>query len=114
MLERFLADSWVAPQLAVALGILHEDRAVGEFERILFETSQQTRPIGPKTIFAAYAALKKLGHRAAYEFEASEFFCRSREKSPGTDAGKYQGDVSKKVADQFWEFWVDQVPLQID
>ena len=44
LLYRFREYSWVSPQLAVALGIVHPVEAVAEFEALLGEAAGSDRP----------------------------------------------------------------------
>ena len=80
LLDRFKRGSWVAPQLAVALGLVHPAEASGELEVAM---RQQGDPADLKSAFSAYAVLKLMGHQAVDEFEASDVFRRAQSESPG-------------------------------
>jgi hypothetical protein len=105
LLYRFRQGSWVASQLAVALGLVHPAEAVTEFEAVLRQPDSST---GFKGIFSAYAVLRLMGSAAAHEFEASDLFRRSQAERPGTSAPGRDWLVVVQVVQRQWDFWTSQ------
>lgn len=110
MVDRFLSRSWIAPQLAVALGLMHELKAVPEFERILSEDGQRVWATAPKITFSAYAVLKKLGHSAADKFSESNRYHRSVGSGPCANPSEYQTESICNMVESFWDFWAGWNP----
>ncbi|WP_165251221.1 hypothetical protein [Paludisphaera soli] len=102
LLDRFKRGSWVAPQLAVALGLLHPAEAAVELEGVM---RQQSDSAGLKAVFSAYAVLKQMGSRATQEFEASDLFRQIQSERPGTSAPAYDWLVVVQVVHRQWDFW---------
>jgi hypothetical protein len=102
LLYRFQQGSWVSPQLAVALGIVHAIEAVAEFEPLLGEAAGS---IDPKRLFSAYAVLKLLGRDATGAFEARDLFRRSRDESVGTSPLAYGAFIALGAVHGLWAFW---------
>ena len=105
LLSRFREGSWVAPQLAVALGLVHPDEAVTEFERVVREAGSST---DFKRLFTAHAALKLMGREVPEESEAGEFFGRSQLESPGRSRAAYDAQIAVRVIRDHWAFWSRQ------
>jgi hypothetical protein len=102
LLYRFRQGSWVSPQLAVALGIIHPIEAVAEFEPLLGEAAGS---IDPKTLFSAYAVLKLLGRGETEAFEAGDLFRRSRDERVGTSPLAYNSSIALGAVEGLWAFW---------
>ncbi len=102
LLYRFREFSWVSPQLAVALGIIHPIEAVAEFEPLLGEAAGS---IHPKSLFSAYAVLKLLGREVTETFEAGDLFRRSREEKVGTSLLAYDALIALTTVNGLWDFW---------
>jgi hypothetical protein len=102
LLYRFRQGSWVCPQLAVALGLVHPTAAVAELEEVIRHRDSST---DDKRTFSAFAVLKLMGSEAAQEFETSELFHRSLTESPGISKAAYDWLVSDGVVQSHWVFW---------
>jgi hypothetical protein len=104
LLYRFREGSWVSPQLAVALGIVHPVEAVDEFGRLLGEAAGS---IDPKRLFSAYAVLKLLEGVATEAFEAGDRFRRSSEETVATSPLAYGAFVALGAVKSLWAYWKD-------
>lgn len=102
LLDRFRRGSWVAPQLAVALGLVHPEEASGELETVM------RRQGNPKSVFSAYAVLKLLGHRAVDEFEASDLFREAQSWNLESPTRVYGALDAVDVVRRQWDFWSDR------
>jgi hypothetical protein len=107
LLYRFREGSWVAPQLAVALGLVHAAEAVREFEAVIREPDAS---IHVKRVFSAYAVLKLMGSEFVREFEASELFRRTQAVSAITSHEIHEAHVGIKAVQRHWVFWTSRSP----
>ncbi len=103
LLDRFLECSWVAPQLSVALGLIHADRVVADFELILRESTVSTHV---KRTFSAYAVLKRLEPVSVPEFESSELFRGVQGESPEFLQARSESRIALDVVQSQWNFWI--------
>jgi hypothetical protein len=107
LLYRFHEGSWVAPQLAVALGLVHPAEAVRGLEAVIREPDAS---IHVKRAFSAYAVLKLMGRVVVREFEASELFRRTQAASAITSHEIHEARVGIDVVQRHWEFWTSHGP----
>lgn len=105
LLYRFDQGSWVAPQLAIALGLVHPAEAVTELEGVI---RQHDSSADFKRVFSAYAVLKLMGREIVQEFEASDLFRRSQIESTGTSLLAQDSLVAVNVVHSQWDFWTSQ------
>jgi hypothetical protein len=93
---RFRAGSFVAPQLAVALGLLHGSAARSFFESVLDEPTLRSHP---KQAVSAHYALLRLGERPAHEISVEGW----------RDFEHDDAMVADKVMAAHWDFWSARV-----
>lgn len=108
LLDRFKQGSWLAPQLAVALALVHPAEASGELEVVM---RRRGNPADRKSALSAAAVLKLMGRQGVDEFEASDGFRRAQGESPGTSAPAYDWLVVGRIVHRQWTFWNNRVPL---
>lgn len=94
--HRFRAGSFVAPQIAVALGLLHSSAARSFFESVLAEPKWRSRP---KQAVSAHYALLRLGECPAHEISVDGW--RSIEHDDAM--------VADMVMAAHWNFWSARV-----
>ncbi len=105
LLYRFREGSWVSPQLAVALAIVHPNEARAEFES---EIRAHTASARIKEIFSAYAALRILRSEVAREFEASDLFQHTRTESAVPSDATNISRIAESSVQGMWDFWSSQ------
>ena len=89
---RFRAGSFVAPQIAVTLGLLHGSTAVSFLESILDEPTLRGNP---KQAVSAHRVLKRLGAQPTHDVSANDW------------SGFERGDAmaAERVVEEQWVFW---------
>lgn len=107
LLDRFRQRSWVSPQLAVALGLIHPNEAVPEFEALLRQAEAATSFM---EVFSAYSALKILGRESALKFEASDLDRCSQVESSGRSRAAYAALVAVGTVHRHWGYWSSRNP----
>jgi hypothetical protein len=105
LLYRYREGSWVAPQLAVALGLVHPAETLTEFEAVIREPEAWT---DVKPVFSAYAVLKLMGCEVVREFEASDLFRRAHTASTMTSHEIQDSRVGIDVVHSHWKFWTSR------
>ena len=102
LLDRFRRGSWVSPQLAVALGIVHPAEAVAEFEPMIVVGAASC---DPKRTFSAYTVLKLLGRGSAEAFEAGDMFRESGGENGVMSPLAREADFAVDTVKNLWVFW---------
>ena len=105
MLDRFVEGTWVAPQLAVALGIMHGDEIAPRFQRIIAEVNLADFPAELKKIFSVYAVLQKLGLSEPGGFGASDLVHKLEAGGIEKNVIKNHEDIVSRTVEQWWVFW---------
>jgi hypothetical protein len=95
----------MAPQLAVALGLVHPAETLTEFEAVIREPEAWT---DVKPVFSAYAVLKLMGCEVVREFEASDLFRRAHTASTMTSHEIQDSRVGIDVVHSHWKFWTSR------
>ncbi len=93
---RFRAGSYVAPQIAVTLGLLHSDAARSFFLSVLDEPGLQRRP---KQAVSAHRVLLRLGVQPTYHVLVDSWNERERDDAI----------ISDRVVSEHWNFWSSRV-----
>ncbi len=117
VVQRLLKGSWIAPQLAVCIGLisLGQERAVLERHLNQLIVEHQANPDSElgKYLMSTYSALKFMGAQTAQEFENSPYF---REVTPMViDQHNWQNADNftwLRLIGSLWEFWSAIPPIQ--
>lgn len=91
---RFREGSFIAPQIAVTLGLLHGSAARPFLESVLNDPALRSRP---KQVVSAHRVLLRLGAQAKHEISF--------------EAWRDQDDamVAEQVVAKHWEFWANRI-----
>lgn len=89
---RFTKGSMVAPQLAVAIGLIYPEEAVPFFKNSLKDLVAKKHPLD---IVAAQTALVKLGAMKESEVTMGEWFSVDRDSA----------ELAHRVVNKHWDFW---------
>lgn len=93
---RFREGSFVAPQIAVAIGLLHKTFAQSFFESLLDDQSVQQ---SPKQIVSAHRVLLRLGVHSRRDVSIDSWTGFERDEAM----------IADKVVEQHWNFWSGRV-----
>ena len=93
---RFRAGSFIAPQIAVTLGLLHGRAACSFFESVLDEPSLRNRP---KQAISAHRVLIRLGAQPAIDISIEAW--RGLEHDDAT--------VADTAVAKHWDFWSSRI-----
>jgi hypothetical protein len=94
--HRFRAGSFIAPQIAVTLGLLHESSARTFFEQFLDDPALRDKP---KQAVAAHRVLLHLGAQPAHNISIDTW-------------SEFEHDdamIGEKVVAAHWDFWSKRV-----
>src|ERR1051325_3878056 len=93
---RFRAGSFVSPQIAVTLGLLHGSAARPFFELVLDEPASRCRP---KEAVSAHRVLLRLGAQPRHEIAIDSW----------REFDRDDAIVAEKVVNEHWDFWSTRV-----
>lgn len=102
LIFRFRSGSFVSPQLAVALAILHPKVAVETLEATL---SDSNLPLDTKRDRSAFAVLRAMGNRKVGEHDWLNHLGRLRGFHPKLHDASYDVLVAENAVQRSWEFW---------
>lgn len=94
--HRFRAGSFIAPQIAVTLGLLHGSAAHPFFASILNEPTMQSRP---KQLVSAHRVLLQLGANPAQNIPIEAW----------RDFDRDDAMIAENVVAAHWDFWSKRV-----
>jgi|SRR5215204_1162317 len=110
----FDQPNFVAPQIAVALGLLCPTEAIDYFGEVVRSANSipgaenfmrdSTICTDPKRIVAAQTVLSKLEPKMATKLAKSDVFREHR--------NHMDGEIGASVAEDHWEFWLDVIKKQ--
>jgi len=93
---RFRAGSFIAPQIAVALGLLHGSAARPFFESILDEPAMRRQP---KQLVSAHRVLLRLGANPAHDISIEAW----------RDFERDDAMIAENIVAAHWDFWSERV-----
>lgn len=93
---RFEAGSWVAPQIAVTIGLRHSKQACVFFEPLL---DSPTFRRSPKQAMSAHRVLLRLGVQPRHDISTDAWSGFERDDAM----------IAEKVVQEQWDFWLSRV-----
>jgi hypothetical protein len=93
---RFRAGSFVAPQIAVTLGLLHRSSAPSFFKSFLDEPQLRS---SPKQCISAHRVLLRLGKQPTHEISVEAW----------NDYEKGDAKLADEVVTAHWDFWSNRI-----
>jgi len=117
LVESLERKTWVSPQIAVTLGLLHPEIAIAYFSELLTRSDVAA---DPKRTAAAYQILSALGSSAAAKFNYEAFAAHP----PPPTAEAYSANswdsywrmdctAGFTIAEAHWEAWKNILPLTL-